>query len=43
MFSIVSPAIMGVNWGKANKRMNTDRGIPRGSAALHTPAGYARR
>ena len=27
----------------ANKRMNTDRGIPRGFAALHTPAGYARR
>ena len=26
-----------------NKRMNTDRGIPRGFAALHTPAGYARR
>ena len=23
--------------------MNADRGIPRGSAALHTPAGYARR
>ena len=23
--------------------MNTDQGIPRGFAALHTPAGYARR
>jgi len=27
----------------ANQRMNADRGIPRGFAALHTPAGYARR
>jgi len=27
----------------ANKRMNADRGIPRGFAALHTPAGYPHR
>jgi hypothetical protein len=26
-----------------NKRMNADQVIPRGFAALHTPAGYARR
>ena len=34
---------MGVSYGAPNNGINADWGIPRGFAALHTPAGYAGR
>jgi len=36
-------SVMGVSNGAPNNGINADWGIPRGFAALHTPAGYAGR